>query len=204
MTLVEKHVIEEMEQIVEGGGDVIETVLKLVQPCQIHNADQLSDWSLSYIANNYNTACRRCNPDKIFSRNKIFSLVDFRKYFAAWCQKIRPISTSTDGHQFGRISTFSEKNIYKCCCQVSEGLWHVSKTAEWTEKVRKTSKPETHKVCIARRDLFRLWMQLFPENHHQDVSASQINLGKDLDNSLLVKYNLELETRASTANNYQR
>ena len=73
MTLVEKHVIEEMEQIVEGGGDVIETVLKLVQPCQIHNADQLSDWSLSYIANNYNTACRRCNPDKIFSRKKSFS-----------------------------------------------------------------------------------------------------------------------------------
>ena len=112
MTLVEKHVIEEMEQIVEGGGDVIETVLKLVQPCQIHNADQLSDWSLSYIANNYNTACRRCNPDKIFSRNKIFSLVDFLKYFAAWCQKIRPISTSTDGHQFGRISTFSERKIF--------------------------------------------------------------------------------------------
>ena len=43
---------------------------------------------------------------------KNLSLVGFLKYFVAWCQKIRPISTSTDGHQFGRISTFSERKIF--------------------------------------------------------------------------------------------
>jgi len=30
-----------------------------VQPCQIHNADQLGDWCLSHLALNYNSACRR-------------------------------------------------------------------------------------------------------------------------------------------------
>ena len=59
MSLIEKTVIDEMVEIVEAGGDVIETVLRIVQPCQIHNADQLGDWCLSHLALNYNSACRR-------------------------------------------------------------------------------------------------------------------------------------------------
>ena len=59
MSLIEKTVIDEMVEIVEAGGDVIEAVLRLVQPCQIHNADQLGDWCLSHLALNYNSACRR-------------------------------------------------------------------------------------------------------------------------------------------------
>ena len=59
MTLIEKTVIDQMASVVDNGGDVIENVLKIVQQCQIHNADQLSDWCLSYLALNYNSACRR-------------------------------------------------------------------------------------------------------------------------------------------------
>jgi len=59
MTLIEKTVIDQMTSVVDNGGDVIENVLKIVQQCQIHNADQLSDWCLSYLALNYNSACRR-------------------------------------------------------------------------------------------------------------------------------------------------
>ena len=78
MTLIEKHVIDEMTKIVDNGGDVIEAVLKIVQPCQIHNADQLSDWCLSYIANNYNTACRRYDKS-IQSNDQCTFLVRFPK-----------------------------------------------------------------------------------------------------------------------------
>ena len=60
MSLIESRVIEELGELAERGGDtVIETVLRLVQPCQIHNADQLGDWGLSFLALNYNAACRR-------------------------------------------------------------------------------------------------------------------------------------------------
>ena len=59
MSLIEVSVINELRELEESGVDVIEAVLRLVQPCQIHNADQLGDWSLSFIALNYNSACRR-------------------------------------------------------------------------------------------------------------------------------------------------
>ena len=59
MSLIEVTVIQELRQLEEAGEDMIEAVLRLVQPCQIHNADQLGDWALSYIALNYNSACRR-------------------------------------------------------------------------------------------------------------------------------------------------
>ena len=59
MNLIEVSVIKELRELEEAGEDVVEAVLRLVQPCQIHNADQLGDWSLSFIALNYNSACRR-------------------------------------------------------------------------------------------------------------------------------------------------
>ena len=59
MSLIEVSVIKELRELEEAGEDVVEAVLRLVQPCQIHNADQLGDWSLSFIALNYNSACRR-------------------------------------------------------------------------------------------------------------------------------------------------
>jgi len=58
-TMLEKVVIDDMKKKLETGTDVCEEALRLVQPCQIHNADQLSDWCLSYLAQNYNTVCRR-------------------------------------------------------------------------------------------------------------------------------------------------
>ena len=59
ITLVEKDVIDQLTDVIEAGGDVVETVLKIVQPAQVHNAHQLSHWCLSYLALNYNSACRR-------------------------------------------------------------------------------------------------------------------------------------------------
>jgi len=59
MSLIEVAVIQELRQLEEAGVDMIEAVLRLVQPCQIHNAEQLGDWALSHIALNYNSACRR-------------------------------------------------------------------------------------------------------------------------------------------------
>lgn len=59
MTMLEKVVIDEMNKTLENGGDVCEDALKILQSCQIHNADQLSEWCLAYLAQNYNTVCRR-------------------------------------------------------------------------------------------------------------------------------------------------
>jgi len=59
MTLVESSLIEQMTGVIDEGGDVIEEALRIVQPAQIHNANQLSLWCLSYLAMNYNAACRR-------------------------------------------------------------------------------------------------------------------------------------------------
>ena len=109
MTLIEKHVIDQMTKIVDSGGDVIEAVLKIVQPCQIHNADQLSDWCLSYIANNYNTACRRYKWQTHFTAtDHVLSSPGFQRFSEALSRKTRPISTSTDGRQFGRSNSFEE------------------------------------------------------------------------------------------------
>ena len=62
VTLVEKAVIEEMSCASAGGGgevlEVLEEALRLVQPCQIHNAEQLSTWCLTHLAHNYNKVCR--------------------------------------------------------------------------------------------------------------------------------------------------
>ena len=57
--MLEKTVIEQMTEISDGGGDLLADALKLVQPCQVHNAEQLSAWCLSYLAHNYNTVARR-------------------------------------------------------------------------------------------------------------------------------------------------
>jgi hypothetical protein len=32
---------------------------RILQPCQIHNADQLSEWCLAFLAQNYNNICRK-------------------------------------------------------------------------------------------------------------------------------------------------
>ena len=95
MTLIEKHVIDEMTQIVDNGGDVIESVLKIVQPCQIHNADQLSDWCLSYIANNYNTACRRYKHVKHINTpiTSVLCWADFPKFSEDSFRITKPILT---------------------------------------------------------------------------------------------------------------
>lgn len=59
MTLIEDTVINSMKKILDLGDDVTEEAVKILQPCQIHNADQLSEWCLSYLAHNYNHICRR-------------------------------------------------------------------------------------------------------------------------------------------------
>ena len=59
VTLLEKTVIDSMTELCAAGGDLLLEALKLVQPCQVHNADQLSKWCLSYLAHNYNTVSRR-------------------------------------------------------------------------------------------------------------------------------------------------
>ncbi|KAI2797416.1 Rho- BTB domain-containing protein 1 [Blomia tropicalis] len=56
IALTEERVITELIQL-EMHSDINAAVLKLLEPCQIHNADQLSDFCLYHITINYNEIC---------------------------------------------------------------------------------------------------------------------------------------------------
>uniref|UniRef100_A0A0K2VAD6 BTB domain-containing protein n=1 Tax=Lepeophtheirus salmonis TaxID=72036 RepID=A0A0K2VAD6_LEPSM len=59
ISLIETAVVEKLSSTVNKGGDVTEDALKILEHCQIHNADQLSEWCLAYLAQNYNLICRK-------------------------------------------------------------------------------------------------------------------------------------------------
>ncbi|XP_046383343.1 rho-related BTB domain-containing protein 1 isoform X2 [Ischnura elegans] len=74
--LVERNVVNQMEARIAasnasnpgnggdtplempGNTDVVEDCLCLVEPCKLHNADQLADWCMSYLCSNYNKICK--------------------------------------------------------------------------------------------------------------------------------------------------
>ncbi|GFY39795.1 rho-related BTB domain-containing protein 1 [Trichonephila inaurata madagascariensis] len=57
--LVEQKVIHDLIKFSNAGKDTTEHALRLLEPCQMHNADQLADWCLYHIAVNYNDICRK-------------------------------------------------------------------------------------------------------------------------------------------------
>nr|CAD7575375.1 unnamed protein product [Timema californicum] len=59
VNLVERRVVEELGRIsaVEGS-DVVEHCLRLLEPCKLHNADQLADWCMNHLCTNYNKLCK--------------------------------------------------------------------------------------------------------------------------------------------------
>ncbi|XP_054167490.1 rho-related BTB domain-containing protein 1-like isoform X2 [Oppia nitens] len=58
VALIENHIINELTRISESG-DITEIVLRLLEPSQIHNADQLSEYCLHQIAIHYNEICHK-------------------------------------------------------------------------------------------------------------------------------------------------
>ena len=61
ITLLEHSVITAMREVIEDGGEVFQAALDLVDASQVHNAAQLSDWCMSYLAQNYTTITTRCH-----------------------------------------------------------------------------------------------------------------------------------------------
>ncbi|GAB6031429.1 hypothetical protein CHUAL_009203 [Chamberlinius hualienensis] len=57
LALVESHVVNDLKK--KNGTDVTEDALHLLEPCQLHNANQLADWCVNYIAVNYNNICKQ-------------------------------------------------------------------------------------------------------------------------------------------------
>ncbi|XP_067013129.1 rho-related BTB domain-containing protein 1 isoform X4 [Anabrus simplex] len=59
VTLVERRVVEELtRQCSTEGSDVVEHCLRLLEPCKLHNADQLADWCMNHLCTNYNKLCK--------------------------------------------------------------------------------------------------------------------------------------------------
>ncbi|CAB0010649.1 unnamed protein product [Nesidiocoris tenuis] len=60
INLIEKRVVEELVRIctTNDNSDVVEICLKLLEPCKLHNADQLADWCMSHLCTNYNKLCK--------------------------------------------------------------------------------------------------------------------------------------------------
>ncbi|KAF0312619.1 Rho-related BTB domain-containing protein 2 [Amphibalanus amphitrite] len=59
LSLVERATAEQLQDAAADGQDCVELVLSLLEPGQLHNADQLADWCLHYLATNYDTMCKR-------------------------------------------------------------------------------------------------------------------------------------------------
>jgi len=59
MNLLEKRVIGELERLYSQGEDVCEHTLRILEPSQMHAADQLAEWALAFLAQNYNNICRK-------------------------------------------------------------------------------------------------------------------------------------------------
>ncbi|KAL0277501.1 UNVERIFIED_CONTAM: hypothetical protein PYX00_004753 [Menopon gallinae] len=61
VNLVEERVVEEMTRCALGqdNSDILEHCLRLLEPCKLHNADQLADWCLNYLCTNYDKLCKK-------------------------------------------------------------------------------------------------------------------------------------------------
>ncbi|KAK3913203.1 Rho-related BTB domain-containing protein 1 [Frankliniella fusca] len=59
ITLIEQRVVEQLTAKCNSEGDVVEHCLRLLEPCKLHNADQLADWCMNHLCTNYNKLCKR-------------------------------------------------------------------------------------------------------------------------------------------------
>ncbi|XP_052773542.1 rho-related BTB domain-containing protein 1-like [Mya arenaria] len=53
VTMVEAAAVDDLSQADKEGEDIIEDVLNLLEPAQLHNAPQLSDWCMKYLCNHF-------------------------------------------------------------------------------------------------------------------------------------------------------
>ncbi|XP_039293193.1 rho-related BTB domain-containing protein 1 isoform X2 [Nilaparvata lugens] len=61
VNLVERRVVDELNRICTAradNADVVEHCLRLLEPCKLHNADQLADWCMNHLCVNYNKLCK--------------------------------------------------------------------------------------------------------------------------------------------------
>ena len=58
VSLVETAAVNHLEQNA-CEADAVDEALRILQPCQVHNADQLSEWCLYFLAQSYNQICRK-------------------------------------------------------------------------------------------------------------------------------------------------
>ncbi|OXU26125.1 hypothetical protein TSAR_007468 [Trichomalopsis sarcophagae] len=59
VNLVENRVIEDLERLSQNdGNEAVENCLRLLEPCKLHNADQLADWCMNHLCVNYNKLCK--------------------------------------------------------------------------------------------------------------------------------------------------
>lgn len=59
LSLVEQQVVGELRRMPADGCEIAEETLHLLEPSQLHNADQLADWCMSNISVNYNNICKQ-------------------------------------------------------------------------------------------------------------------------------------------------
>ncbi|KAK8395203.1 hypothetical protein O3P69_006139 [Scylla paramamosain] len=59
ISLVEIEIIDLFQRVIQAGGDVSEDCIYLLEPLQMHNADQLVEWCLTCMATNYNHVCHK-------------------------------------------------------------------------------------------------------------------------------------------------
>ncbi|XP_024936288.1 rho-related BTB domain-containing protein 1 isoform X2 [Cephus cinctus] len=59
VNLVENRVIEDLDRLSQNDSNqAVENCLRLLEPCKLHNADQLADWCMNHLCVNYNKLCK--------------------------------------------------------------------------------------------------------------------------------------------------
>ncbi|KAK0081051.1 hypothetical protein PV325_012887 [Microctonus aethiopoides] len=114
VNLVESRVIEDLERLAQNdGNEGVENCLRLLEPCKLHNADQLADWCMNHLCVNYNKLCkmsprsvRLLHPDNQEYLNEhrwppVWYLKDYdyyQKCFAEQDKEIKPTLKRNRNH----------------------------------------------------------------------------------------------------------
>ncbi|CAH0393986.1 unnamed protein product [Bemisia tabaci] len=59
VNLIEKKIVEELISLSgTNESEIVQHCIRLLEPCKLHNADQLADWLMSYLCVNYDKLCK--------------------------------------------------------------------------------------------------------------------------------------------------
>lgn len=134
---IEQKVVSELIEMCQKGINTTELTLKLLEPCQIHNAEQLAEWCLHDIAINYNSVClnnmkllRKLHPENQAYLNKNrWPPVWYTKEYEYYEQCLRQRHWQEKPPKPSRPKKTSCRQVMRCLCFRQKSKNSFSKSA---------------------------------------------------------------------------